>query len=235
AHKTLPCLTGSAYLHVSRTALHPYEKDAKRALSLFASTSPSYLLLASMDKANEVMSGEFEKRIIEVSALCDELKTRLSHLGIEFSGREKLKINIKPKSCGYNGKELSHLLEKDGIIPEFCDSDNLVLMFSADNTKEDFERLISFFERLDRRSSTCENPPSPPRLKVAMSVRDAVFSRQEKVPVKDSVGRILSSPCVSCPPAIPIAVCGEIVDENAVKCFEYYGITHINVVCEKKY
>ena len=95
AHKTLPCLTGSAYLHISKSAIKPYEKDAKRAMSLFASTSPSYLILASMDKANEEMLGDFKNKVAETCRLCDELKAELSHLGIEFTGREKLKINIK--------------------------------------------------------------------------------------------------------------------------------------------
>ena len=66
-----------------------------------------------------------------------------------------------------------------------------------------------------------------------MSVRQAVFSRQEVVKAKDAVGRILASACVACPPAIPVAVCGEVLDDEAVSAFEYYGIDEICVVCNK--
>ena len=234
AHKTLSCLTGAAYLHVSETALFPFEKDAKRAMSLFASTSPSYIIMASMDKANEKMnSKEFFENVKNVCQWCDELKTRLSHLSVDFSGNEKFKINIKPKSIGYLGKEMSLGLEKEGIYPEFCDDDNLVLMFSAENTDEDFERTIKFFEKLERKTPLFENPPVLHGLERRMSVRQAVFSKQELIKAKDAEGRILGSVCVACPPAIPVAVCGEVLDKEAVNAFCYYGVDEICVVQDK--
>ncbi len=230
AHKTLPCLTGAAYLHVSETAVHPYEQDVKRAMALFASTSPSYLIMTSMDLANKTMSRDYERKIRETSCKVDELKTNISHFGFDFSGREALKINIKPKSFGYLGTELSAMLEGEGINPEFCDRDNLVLMFTPDNSYEDFERLTLFFANLKRKNVINETAPLIPVLEKAMMPRNAMFSPQETVDVKNAVGGILASPCVSCPPAIPIAVCGEIIDEYAVRCFEYYGINQVSVV-----
>ena len=231
AHKTLPCLTGAAYLHVSKNSIFPFERDAKRAMSLFASTSPSYLIMASMDKANEIMkSEEFSERISFVSRMCDELKTSLSHMGIAFSGNEKLKINIKPKSFGYEGNELCRLLEKDGIYPEFCDKDNLVLMFSANNDKRDFERTERFFSLVEKKAPLPEKTPEISAPGRKMSVREAVFSAQKTVNTKEAEGRILASPCVSCPPAIPIAVCGEVLDKKVLDAFRYYGIEKVQVV-----
>lgn len=230
AHKTLPCLTGAAYLHVSENAIHPYEKDAKRAMSLFASTSPSYLIMISMDMANKTMSEDYEKKVRHTSSMVDELKTNISHLGFDFSGREALKINIKPKSFGYLGTEVAKMLEEEGIYPEFCDRDNLVLMFTPYNSDEDFSKITSFFKRLGRTTAINETSPHLPRLQKAMSPRKAMFAPGEMTDVENAVGRILASPCVSCPPAIPIAVCGEIIDEDAVRCFKYYGINRISVV-----
>ena len=57
-----------------------------------------------------------------------------------------------------------------------------------------------------------------------MRIRDAVMSPAERIPVEKAVGRVLADTSVGCPPAVPIAVSGEIIDENAVRCFEYYGI-----------
>ena len=230
AHKTLPCLTGAAYLHVSKDAICPYESGVKRAMSLFASTSPSYLIMASMDLANEEMSDGFELKVRKTSHLVDELKTNISHMGFEFSSREKLKINIKPKLFGYTGTELCGMFEKEGIYPEFCDEDNLVLMFSVSNGEGDFEKITKFMSSVPKKSPVMTIPPEVPRLKSVMSVRTAMFSEQEMVDVENAVGRILASPCVSCPPAIPVAVCGELLDETAVQCFEYYGIRQVSVV-----
>ena len=52
----------------------------------------------------------------------------------------------------------------------------------------------------------------------------------ETINVNDSLGRVLASPSVSCPPAVPIVMCGEEIDKDAVKSFQYYGIKNINVV-----
>lgn len=233
AHKTLSCLTGAAYLHVSKDAIHPYEQDAKRALAMFASTSPSYLIMASMDLMNERMSDkEYESNLQKVFMMSDELKADLSHHGFEFAGREKLKINIRPKTAGYTGTQLCVMMEEKGMYPEFCDDDNLVFMFSADNGEEDFQRITDFFRTLEKKAPVTLQPPAVSKPRNAMTVRSAMFSVKEQIDVSDSVGRILASPCVSCPPAIPIAVCGEIIDENAAKCFEYYGVKRIDVIKE---
>ena len=230
AHKTLSCLTGAAYLHISKSAINPYENCAKKALSLFASTSPSYLIMASMDLMNAKMADGYENKIRETSMMADELKTDISHLGFEFSGREKLKLNVRPKSFGYTGNELSALLESEGIYPEFCDEDNLVFMFSHDNGAGDFERITKFFSELAKKTPLTSNPPKAPRPEKVMSVRCAMFSPSEKVKVEDAEGRILASPCVSCPPAIPIAVCGERLDRLCIDNFKYYGTETVEVV-----
>ena len=56
-----------------------------------------------------------------------------------------------------------------------------------------------------------------------------IFS-EEEIDVSECDGRILASSAISCPPAIPIVVCGEIIDENAIKCFEYYGIKKCRII-----
>ena len=65
-----------------------------------------------------------------------------------------------------------------------------------------------------------------------MSTREAYFSSGELLPVKLALGRICRMPTASCPPAIPVVVPGEWIDEVAVKSFEYYGISFVEVVKE---
>ena len=66
----------------------------------------------------------------------------------------------------------------------------------------------------------------------AMRVRDAMFSPQEMLPAQACVGRVMASAAVNCPPAVPIVLCGERMDSEAVARLCYYGIHHCAVVIE---
>ena len=57
-----------------------------------------------------------------------------------------------------------------------------------------------------------------------MSLKEALFSPSAEQNVENCLGKIMASPTVNCPPAIPVVVCGEEIDKNAIKCFKYYGI-----------
>ena len=75
-------------------------------------------------------------------------------------------------------------------------------------------------------------PPKMPRPVRMISPREALLSPSEECDVEEAEGRILANPTVSCPPAVPVAVCGECIDEAAIRCFQYYGITRCRVVKE---
>ena len=82
-------------------------------------------------------------------------------------------------------------------------------------------------------NATMEELKYPPLLeqgKRAMSLRKAVLSKQENVEIKNAIGRICASPTVSCPPAVPIVVSGERIEDATVKCFKYYGIESCTVI-----
>ena len=63
-----------------------------------------------------------------------------------------------------------------------------------------------------------------------MALREAMLAPQEIIPIKKAIGRICAAPTVSCPPAIPIVVCGEKIDEVAIRCFEYYGVEMCQII-----
>ena len=65
-----------------------------------------------------------------------------------------------------------------------------------------------------------------------MSLREAVMCPQEVLPVEQSAGRVLAAASVNCPPAVPIVVCGEEIDQSAMRCFRYYDIEKVAVVKE---
>ena len=229
AHKTLPALTGGAYLHVSKK-YSQYAKKARHALSLFASTSPSYLTLSSLDLCNKRLSEGHADKIAELAVKADELKRKISDLGFTVCGNEPLKIVIK------EGEMLAEHLRAFGIEVEFSDLDYTVLMLTPCNDETDFDRLIEAISNYKITEKPHINSRigefSPKFHKSEMTIRSAMLSLSEIVPTEMAVGRICATPTVSCPPAVPIVISGERITEDDVRLFKYYGIDKILVVVE---
>ena len=230
AHKTLPTLTGGAYLHISKS-FTPFDKDDTRnMLSLFASTSPSYLTLQSLDLTNAYLANGFSEKLAAVEKKVDALKNELAALGFDSAGDESLKIVITRDSCSYSGIELASLLRKHSVEPEYADLDALVLMISTETADIEFERIKSTFASIPARNASVVCPPRILPCKQMLSLREAIFSQSERINVKKAVGRICAAPSVSCPPAIPPIVSGELITAEATELLLYYGIEEIDVI-----
>lgn len=232
AHKTLPVLTGGAYLHISKGAPELLKNNAKNALSLFGSTSPSYLILASLDLANRYIENGYAEGLKSFVSLVNCAKNELKDHGFEIVEGEELKIVIKPKSFGYYGTELMNKLEKENIYCEFADKDHTVLMLTPENARDGISKAVGVLKTLKKRLPITEAAPQLPICEKVLTVRDSVFAESEMIDACDSIGRTVAQFNVACPPAVPIAVCGERLCADAIKCFEYYGIDRISVVKE---
>ncbi|MBP3370364.1 MAG: aminotransferase class V-fold PLP-dependent enzyme [Clostridia bacterium] len=230
AHKTLPVLTGGAYLHISKR-FDTNVDEVRSMLSLFASTSPSYLILQSLDLCNEYLDGTYRTSLDEHINMLNKLKHRLLGVGFATEPSEPLKLVFSRSSCGYGGYELAAHLRENMIEPEFFDCDSLVLMSTPQNTEENLEALEAVFTSLrPLNRDTKRTPPCFDRLIQKISLRDAILSPSETIDVKNSVGRICASPTVSCPPAVPIVMSGEEITERAAELMLYYGIEKIEVI-----
>ena len=230
AHKTLPVLTGGAYLHFSCSCPPELMAAGEQAMRLFASTSPSYLILQSLDLCNTYLAETLPKEAPETAHRVAKLKQELMDEGWKIVGDEDWKLTLAPKSRGMTGKELAEHLEKQKIFCEFSDPDYLVMMFSPCHCKEDYERVRTALKRLPVRDAVPERPPCCEASKQVLSLRGAMLSPFETLPIHDCLGRILAMPSVSCPPAVPILVCGEVITEQAIELFDYYGIRQCDVV-----
>ena len=230
AHKTLPVLTGGAYLHIAHRAPSICCEAAEQAMSMFATTSPSYLILQSLDLANKLMTESMPARLTTLRERTAALKQQLTAAGWELIGDESIKLTISAKPYGYTGDELADILREHNIEPEFSDPDYLVLMLSTDTSDSAIESLEEALFSIRRRPAIQDKAPTPKPGIMGMSIRDALFSLSETIPVSEANGRILAEPGVTCPPAVPIAVCGELIDDNAIACFKYYGIDKVKVV-----
>lgn len=232
AHKTLRVLTGGAYLHISKDAPSILRDNAKRALALFASTSPSYLILQSLDRVNSYLGDGFAKDISDFCKDVGLLKKALEEKGFVLYGDEKLKLTLCPKSYGYRGDELAELLREANIEVEFSDPDFTVMMFTPDTKKGGLERLKAVLLAIEKREALTEEAPSMCSHMQAVTPRDAVMSPCETVDVRDSEGRVLADLCVGCPPAVPLLVLGEVIKKEDINTFLYYGIESVKVVTE---
>lgn len=230
AHKTLPVLTGGAYLHISPDADGLFSSQAKNALALFGSTSPSYLIMQSLDMANKYIADGYREKLSDFCLKVQTLKNTLFENGYTLCGNEPLKITLSTKSYGYYGTEIADILEKENLIIEFADKDFTVFMLTPETGTDGIAKLEKALVSIPKKDKIKENLPVFSLPEKAMSIRKAVFSANETIPASESCGRILAAAAVACPPAVPIVVCGEKIDKNAVKCFEYYGIKECNVI-----
>ncbi len=232
AHKTLPVLTGGAYLHISKNADSMLSQKAKTALSLFASTSPSYLILQSLDKCNEYLDNGYKERLSAFIEKVSVLKEKLKNNGYTLRGDEPLKITISAKPYGYTGFELAEKLREKNIECEFSDPDFLVLMLSPSMNECDLLEIECALLGIEKREEISDTPPLFIKPEKVMSVREAMLSLSKTVDVRDSVGKVLATSNVSCPPAVPIVVSGERISESALSVFSYYGIEECEIVAE---
>ena len=232
AHKTLPVLTGGAYLHLSESLNQVWKNDVKHFMEYFSSTSPSYLIMASLDATNEVLNTTFRNSLSECVRSVASLKNTLVQHGYTILSGEPMKITISTKEFGYTGNEIANLLMECDIYPEFYDSDYIVLMPSPYNTKDDLKRLETCLCGIERKPILINKPPKLEQSKKAMNVRQALFSSSITLDVSKSLGQVCSSVTVSCPPAILPVIPGEVISESSIEVMKYYGIETVRVVKE---
>jgi arginine decarboxylase len=231
AHKTLPALTGAGYLHISKDAPKEFLDSARMSLSLFASTSPSYLIMQSLDACNAYIADDYKEKLVSTIAKIDKLKEKLTSVGWVLRDTEKLKIVIDAVASNVNGNDIMEKLRSHKVECEFGSFEHIVMMFTPESRDIDFERIFSALSDKSIFKQSSEIPvlkvyPS----KIKLGIRQAVLSKSELIPVENSLGRICASPTVSCPPAVPIAISGEVITENAINICKLYGIEKIAVV-----
>ncbi len=235
AHKTLPVLTGGAYLQISQHAPKFFSQYAKQAMALFGSTSPSYLTLASLDLCNQYLANNYKEKLNNAITYIETVKNTLKNHGWHIEKTDPLKITIQTPS-NLTGSDLADKLRLSDIECEYADNDYIIFMATPENAKEDYELLIKTLGinnktkcnyNINTTSKTTLKPLKPIK---KLSVREALFANHELIPIKEAIGKICAAPTVGCPPAIPIVISGEQIDENAIFLFEYYGITTVDVI-----
>ena len=250
-HKTLPVLTGGAYLHLGLKAPVQDETAVRNALALFGSTSPSYLILQSLDRCNRYLSEGYPLRLYSCCGQLTRLRRVLNEaaaaagsklsLAVDDPAREPLKLTLDAAALGLTGTALAEALRKYAIECEYADPRYVVLMFTPENPAQDYDRLEEAIAAVCAALPGVPECPEPEGDSFTVlaaeagpvcSVRAAVFAPQQTIPAAEALGRVCAMPTVSCPPAIPIVVSGERVGPAAIELFARYHVETVAVIRE---
>lgn len=226
AHKTLPVLTGGAYLHFSEGADF---SRAKEMMALFGSTSPSYLILESLDRFNAIIADNIN--IVNNAAYAvQELKERLIRAGIPLKQSDPLRITIDAAECGLSGFDFARGLRLNGVECEMADENNVVLMFSTQTTPEDCERAEMGVLFVSMRPP--KEPVKFPHIiaKQELPMWEAMYKDSKEVPVEQAAGEICASMKAPCPPGIPLIFPGEKIDSEIVEILKMHNVKSVLVV-----
>lgn len=224
-HKTGGSMSQSSMLHIAENSL--IDADAvEKALKLLHTTSPSLMLLASLDAARAnlesqkgkkqlqraINNAKYLRREIEQMEHIHDLKPDFGYM------TDVTKVFIR--ADGLSGKRLESILEIDfNIEVESASDAGLLLLSNIGNTKSDMEYLVKCLKKIDETtySDICylENKKHMPMLTpiIKMSLRDAFYSEKETIPKDLAIGRVSAEVIAECPPGIAVLLPGELITE----------------------
>lgn len=222
-HKTLNSMTQSSMLHVKGSLVDISKVDA--ALKIVQSTSPSYILMASLDAARQNAALNGRTAVCRMLDITSYIRSALSSIdgvscpenvdGNEVFSFDKTRIIFSVK--GIRGFSLSEiLLEKYNICCEMADNYNVVSIIGSSDSYEDADRLINAVKETaatvnSGKIKEFSLPPMPP---IAMTPRKAFFAKSTRTNFKDSVGKVSAEMIAPYPPGIPVIYPGEVITEE---------------------
>jgi arginine decarboxylase len=228
-HKTLSALTQGSMLHLKGDLVH--QTKLAQALALIQSTSPSYLLLASLDVARMQMATQGElllsmaiDRVMFVRSKIQgipNIKTLEFVLGPGFHELDPLRLTVF--ISGMTGFEADEILHQElGITCELPGLQSLTFIFTHGTTDEDCDRLIDAVQQLSDRinvapSQSFEYPVFNLSPTIVLSPRDAFFAKTKTVLIEDAIGQISADLICPYPPGIPVLMPGELITTAAIE------------------
>jgi arginine/lysine/ornithine decarboxylase len=239
-HKIVGGMTQASMLHVKGGAV-----DGGRVagiLQMLQSTSPSYILMASLDLARMQMATEGRKLLGKAIELAEDARARINRLpGLRCLDSRQVKewgdlsldvtkLTISVKELGLTGYAASTLLNAEfDIQVEMADLFNLLVIVSIGDRRDDLDRLVRALEALAHRGHgpafVPEILPVPPiqEARLACSPREAYFGEYVYVPLAEAAGRVTCDIVTIYPPGIPILTPGEEISPAAAEYLQFMG------------
>jgi len=225
-HKTGGSMSQSSMLHISKDSKINAD-DVERALMLLHTTSPSLMLLGSLDASRANLQSEKGQRqlnraISNAKYLRKEIDKmeHIHQLKSDFGYKTDV-TKIFIKADGLSGKRLESILEIDfGIEVESASDEGILILSNIGNKRSDFEYLAQCLRKIDTHDYKdiyyMENKRHMPMLVpiIKMNLREAYFSEKEIVPKEQAIGRLSGEVVAECPPGISILLPGELITEE---------------------
>ncbi len=225
-HKTGGSMSQSSMLHISKDSCLD-DVAVEKALKLLHTTSPSLMLLASLDAARANLQSKAGQKLLDRAVKnAKYLRTRLDAIPNlhQLKGDFGYKTDVTKvfiRIDGLSGKRLESILEIDfGIEVESASDIGVLILCNIGNKRSDFKYLADALEKI---ASThyqdiyyLENRKHMPLLEpqIKMSLREAFYAEKETVPKSDAIGRISAEVVAECPPGISILLPGELITEE---------------------
>lgn len=228
-HKTLPSLTQTAVVNVYN---EKYIKGVKRYMDIFQTTSPSYVLMNSIDlccnyiENNPLDFGIFYER------LCDLRLAETNNLRIQYTD-DISKIVLSCANTDISGIELADKFRNEyNIEPEYASERYVLFMATIGDTQEGLNALKSAIEKIDEEllSTYCEIIKKPP---VSSDItKICISSEYEACSLMDSAGRISNEFVFAYPPGIPIITPNEVISQKAVEYIALASEKGVNILSD---
>ncbi|MBZ8181243.1 aminotransferase class I/II-fold pyridoxal phosphate-dependent enzyme [Oscillatoria salina] len=234
-HKILGAMTQASMLHLKSNLIDA--QKISKALQLLQSTSPNYLLLASLDAARQQMALFGQELMSKTLSLADDARKHLKQLEnlaivepikqakLGFETLDKTRLTVLVTQLGLTGFETDEILHKKlGVTAELPMQKHLTFIISLGNTATDIDKLVQGFTTLSKEYQGKENQtvfiPEFPQTKLAMSPREAYFATKKSLPIAETIGCISAETICPYPPGIPVLMPGEIITVSAINYLE---------------
>lgn len=238
AHKTLPVLTGGAYLHIAENGVFADcpRAQIKATMALFGSTSPAFPTLASLDTAQDWWASEGEEafRHLRERAAAVFETARACGLAPLFERCDPVRLTL---DCGDgDAQALAQRLREHGVEAEYADARYVVLLLSPFHSDEQLKALETAIENagaepLPKATSSPFSAAMPQTLpKRVLRLREAAFATSETVATIDAVGRVSAGTICPCPPGVAVIVAGEVFDSDLCGKLSAAGVTTVRVL-----
>lgn len=232
-HKTLPAMTQSSMLHVKSGKVDI--DRLKFFLQLTQSTSPSHILLASLDTARYIMQQKGEELLKDIIDQCNCLRDEINNSSSLYClskadiGRDSVfdidstRITVNFRKLGLSGTEADEILRgKFKLQVEMSDLYNIVAICTVGDNVESIKKLSAAIKTLakeheiDSKQIDGYSLGAIDKPKMSLLPWEAVYQIKEDVSIDDCLGRICGEMIVPYPPGIPIIMPGEIINKNVI-------------------
>jgi arginine/lysine/ornithine decarboxylase len=229
SHKSLPVFTQASMLHLNsdRVSL----KKLKYMLKLYQTSSPSYILMSSLDIGMTILEEEGFERMENLICLIEKLKVLSSNIGYKFLDRDYVKkkgfdlditkLTLLGKKSNIDSKDFEVILRENGIQLEFSDQNNALFVTSICNEKADFVKLFKTMEKANYKCySSMETIVTTYNLQSVLTIKNAFYTDNEVILLKDAIGRVSTDYIIPYPPGIPLVIPGERISNEILKLIE---------------